>query len=309
MDSAKTDRDLGTFWAPEDRAWLWYNDTIETHAFALRALTELEPDDDRAPRPGAVAVAQQEAQPLEVDPRHRRGDLLPGPLPRAARATLGVREDAHGHRRRRDARDFVFEPDEYTGKQQPGRRRRATRSIPRPCPRSWSRRRPRASPSPRPPGTSRPRSCPRRRAATSSRSTRRYFRRVNDGDEWVLEPLAEGAELAPGDQVEVQLSIRAKHAAEYVHLRDPRGAGFEPETLHLALQVGSRASAGTRRSATAAPTSSSSGCRPGEYTFKYRLRANMAGTFKVAPATLQSMYAPEFTAYSAGRVVEIGAAQ
>ena len=36
MDSAKTDRDQGTFWAPEDRSWLWYNDTIETHAFALR---------------------------------------------------------------------------------------------------------------------------------------------------------------------------------------------------------------------------------------------------------------------------------
>jgi len=31
----------------EDRAWLWYNDTIETHAFALRAMTELEPDDAR----------------------------------------------------------------------------------------------------------------------------------------------------------------------------------------------------------------------------------------------------------------------
>ena len=30
MDSAKTTPDEGTFWAPEDRAWLWYNDTIET---------------------------------------------------------------------------------------------------------------------------------------------------------------------------------------------------------------------------------------------------------------------------------------
>ena len=30
----------------------------------------------------------------------------------------------------------------------------------------------------------------------------------------------------------------------------------------------------------------------GEYTFKYRVRANMAGTFKVGPATVQSMYAP-----------------
>ena len=47
MDSAKTDRDLGTYWAPEDRSWLWYNDTIETQAFALRTLMELDPSDAR----------------------------------------------------------------------------------------------------------------------------------------------------------------------------------------------------------------------------------------------------------------------
>jgi len=31
----------------------------------------------------------------------------------------------------------------------------------------------------------------------------------------------------------------------------------------------------------------------------------MAGTFKVALATLQSMYAPEFSAYSAGAVLTV----
>ena len=45
----------------------------------------------------------------------------------------------------------------------------------------------------------------------------------------------------------------------------------------------------------------------GEYTLKYRVRANMAGRFRVGPATLQSMYAPEFTAYSAGSRVEVKA--
>src|SRR5262249_30295470 len=44
MDSARTAPDQGTFWAPEERSWLWYNDTIESHAFALRALMELEPE-------------------------------------------------------------------------------------------------------------------------------------------------------------------------------------------------------------------------------------------------------------------------
>ncbi|HSA96438.1 MAG TPA: alpha-2-macroglobulin family protein, partial [Acidobacteriota bacterium] len=48
MDSAKTTVDGGTSWAPEDRGWLWYNDTIETHAFALRTLLELAPADKRS---------------------------------------------------------------------------------------------------------------------------------------------------------------------------------------------------------------------------------------------------------------------
>jgi uncharacterized protein YfaS (alpha-2-macroglobulin family) len=43
----------------------------------------------------------------------------------------------------------------------------------------------------------------------------------------------------------------------------------------------------------------------GEYTLKHRVRANMAGTFKAGPATLQSMYAPEHTAYSAGKEIRV----
>ncbi|MGZ5515503.1 MAG: alpha-2-macroglobulin family protein, partial [Candidatus Aminicenantales bacterium] len=43
----------------------------------------------------------------------------------------------------------------------------------------------------------------------------------------------------------------------------------------------------------------------GEYTLKHRMRCAMAGTFKAAPATLESMYAPEFAAYSAGALVAI----
>ena len=44
----------------------------------------------------------------------------------------------------------------------------------------------------------------------------------------------------------------------------------------------------------------------GEYTLRTRLRATVAGTFKVGPATLQSMYAPEFAAYSSGAELAIG---
>ena len=112
-------------------------------------------------------------------------------------------------------------------------------------------------------------------------------------------PLVAGERLAVGDELEIQLSIRAKAAAEYVHLRDPRPAGLEPDSsnsgwrwdLGLAYYEETRDS-GTNFFFEALPA--------GEYTLKYRLRANVAGSFRAAPAELQSMYAPEFVAYSAG---------
>jgi uncharacterized protein YfaS (alpha-2-macroglobulin family) len=89
-----------------------------------------------------------------------------------------------------------------------------------------------------------------------------------------------------------------------VHLRDPRAAGCEPTAfasgyrwdLGLAYYEEIRDS-GENFFFEHLPV--------GEYTFKYRIRATMAGTFKVAPATVQSMYAPEFNAYSSGAVLAI----
>jgi uncharacterized protein YfaS (alpha-2-macroglobulin family) len=116
--------------------------------------------------------------------------------------------------------------------------------------------------------------------------------------------LAEGAALSVGDEVEVQLSVRAKHAAEYVHLRDPRAAGLEPgiATSGYRWDVGIGWYEEIRDSGT---NFFFEWLPAGEYTLKYRIRANMAGTFRVGPATVQSMYAPEFNAYSAGATLTI----
>ena len=43
--------------------------------------------------------------------------------------------------------------------------------------------------------------------------SRAYFRRDSGGKEVTLAPLADGATLKPGDELEVHLSLRAKHAA------------------------------------------------------------------------------------------------
>jgi uncharacterized protein YfaS (alpha-2-macroglobulin family) len=302
MDSAKTDQDLGTYWAPEDRAWLWYNDTIESHAMAVRTLTELEPEDGR--RHGLVQWLLLNKKLNHWKSTRATAEVIYSLVHYLEHeGQLGQREDATvtvGPIRQ----TFVFEPDEYSGA-----RNRVIVPGPEIDPATMS--------------TVTVEKLSKGFAFASATwhfsteqlpdeargdlfaITRSYYKRSNVGDEWVLEPLAEGTVLNPGDQVEVHLSIRAKHAAEYVHVRDPRGAGFEPEKLASGWRwdLGISAYEEIRDSGT---NFFIEWLPAGEYTLTYRLRANMGGAFRVSPATLQSMYAPEFTAYSAGHRLVIG---
>ncbi len=105
----------------------------------------------------------------------------------------------------------------------------------------------------------------------------------------------------------MQLSLRAKAAAEYVHLRDPRPAGLEPDRP----ESGWKWDLGISRYEETRDSGANfffENLPAGEYTFKYRLRANLAGEFRSGPAQVQSIYAPEFVAYSAGERLEIEAA-
>ncbi len=90
-------------------------------------------------RPGAVALPQQEAQPLEVDPRHGRGALRPGPLPgegRPARRPRG-RHRPGG----RPGHDLHLRAGPLHRQEEPDRRARGEDRSARPPRPSWSRRR------------------------------------------------------------------------------------------------------------------------------------------------------------------------
>ncbi|MFP2932235.1 alpha-2-macroglobulin family protein, partial [Pyxidicoccus sp. 3LG] len=305
MDSAKTTEELGTFWAPEDRSWLWYNDTTETHAFALRTLTELKPKDPR--REGLVQWLLLDKKLNHWKSTRATAEALYALVKYLqAEGALGVREDAKvtvGPR----VVQMEFSPDEYTGKKNqvvvPGPELNpATMSsvvVEKTTPgfafasATWH---------------FSTEKLPEEERGDFFQVSRRYFRREREGREAVLQPLAEGTPLKPGDEVEVQLSLRTKHAAEYVHLKDPRAAGLEPENVQSRhkWELGIVWYEETRDSGT---NFFFEWLPAGEYTFKYRLRANMAGTFRVGPATVQSMYAPEFTAYSTGAVLTVGPAK
>ena len=110
----------------------------------------------------------------------------------------------------------------------------------------------------------------------------------------------------PGDEVEVHLMLTSKHQMEYVHLRDPRAAGFEP----ISNTSGYIWESGISRYEEIRDSGMDyffEQLPQGEYFFKYRLRVTTAGAFKVAPATAQPMYAPEFSAYSNGASISVSA--
>lgn len=298
MDSAQTTQDQGTFWAPEDRAWLWYNDTIETQAFALRTLMELKPEDAR--RDGLVQWLFLNKKLNHWKSTRATAEVIYSLVHYLQKeGQLAVRENATVHVGGQTVQ-YIFEPDQYTGKKNQtviaGDKLNADYTdvvVEKDSPgfafasATWQ---------------FSTEKLPEQGSGDFLSVNRTYFKRVNSGGQMVLQPLAEGAEIHVGDEIEIQLSIRAQHPCEYVHLRDPRAAGLEPENAvsryRWDLGIGwyeEVRDSGTNFFFEQLPQ--------GEYTFKYRLRANMAGTFKISPATLQSMYAPEFNAYSAGNVL------
>ena len=301
MDSSKTDRDLGTYWAPEDRAWLWYNDTIETQAFALRTLMELDPADSR--RHGLVQWLFLNKKLNQWKSTRATAEVIYSLVwYLKTEGALGARENVSVETGGQKT-TFAFEPDRYTGKRNqvviPGEKidpkADSTIAVSKGgkglafASATWN---------------FSTEKLPEEDRGDFFAVSRKYFKREPSPSGFTLKPLSEGAALAAGDEVEVQISLSAKHAAEYVHLRDPRAAGTEPQSVISGykwdLGIGwyeETRDSGTNFFFERLPV--------GEYTLKYRVRANMAGTFKIGPATVQSLYAPEFNAYSAGATLTV----
>lgn len=109
----------------------------------------------------------------------------------------------------------------------------------------------------------------------------------------------ESRAFVPGERVRVQLVLEVGRDMEYVTITDRRPAAFEP-----ADQLPGFVSAGSLmlyRENGDAETHLFAGWLPrGTYHIAYDMTANNAGEFISGTATIQSQYAPELTAHSAG---------
>ena len=119
------------------------------------------------------------------------------------------------------------------------------------------------------------------------------------------EPLADGAKLASGDRVEVELILESKNDYEYLIFSDAKAAGFEALAA-LSGYVGG----GDGLSAYMEPRDRTvdffiRALPRGTHTLRYQLRAEAPGIYKALPATAEAMYAPELRGNSEDLKLEI----
>jgi len=119
----------------------------------------------------------------------------------------------------------------------------------------------------------------------------------------VMVPL-DGIALKPGDKVITRLFVTVDRDMDFVVLKDQRSACFEPVEQWSGYVW--REGVGYYQTAKDASTQFFFNHLPkGRYAFEYAVFVNNAGSFADGVATVQCLYAPEFTAHSSGGRLEV----
>lgn len=299
MDGAREEPIAGVYWTPEKYSWIWYSDTVEKHAFFLRALQELRPKDKWIPgmvqwllfnRKGTVwksTKASAAAVYALLDYLNQRGVLVGDEIFKVSWGKKTYSEVVK-------ADDWLDKPLRFqeTGFDITPQMSQATIEKKGPgiafAAMTW---------------VYSTDQIPEASSPGMLELERKFYRRVKEKDTYHLKPIKSGSQVSVGDQIEVQLKINTRSQFEYMHLKDPKAAGFEPETLLSGWRYDLlRFYEEPRDSLT---NFFISWLPAGEYILRYRLRPTKPGIYRISTATLQSMYAPEMTAHSAGFIIKV----
>jgi uncharacterized protein YfaS (alpha-2-macroglobulin family) len=134
-----------------------------------------------------------------------------------------------------------------------------------------------------------------------------FLRTLTDRGE-TLQPIDGNDRLRVGDLVRVRMELRADRDYEYVHLKDLRASGLEP----VSTRSGNRHQGGLWYYESVKDASVNffiHSLRKGVYVFEYDLRVSHAGDFSNGITSFQCMYAPEFSAHSAGIRIAVDASE
>ena len=141
-------------------------------------------------------------------------------------------------------------------------------------------------------------------AATPLQLSKKLFNEKNTDRGPVLTPENEGTELHVGDKIRVRIELRADRDMEYVHMKDLRASALEPVNVLSGYKW--QGGLGYYESTRDVSTSFFFNyLRKGTYVFEYPLFVTLTGSFSNGITSIQSMYAPEFSAHSEGTRIRV----
>jgi hypothetical protein len=123
-----------------------------------------------------------------------------------------------------------------------------------------------------------------------------YVERIAGAKRELL-PIASGTQLKVGDKVVSRITIRSDRAMDFVQLKDQRAACFEPVNNLSGYIRG----AGTGYYVAVKDASANfyfDALAKGVYVLEHSYRVNRTGTYESGLATIQSAYAPEYSAHA-----------
>ena len=129
--------------------------------------------------------------------------------------------------------------------------------------------------------------------------TKKLFREVKTATGLKLEEITESTKLETGDRIISRIIFISDRPMEYIHLKDMRASGLEPENVlsQYKYQQGLGYYESTRDVATHFFISY---VPRGTFVFEYPSRVTHKGNFSNGITQVQCMYAPEFTFHSEG---------
>ncbi len=133
---------------------------------------------------------------------------------------------------------------------------------------------------------------------------KKLFIETNTDKGKVLEPVSDTNQLKVGDKLIVRMELRTDREMEYLHLKDMRASGTEPINVLSGYkwQEGLGYYEATKDAST---NFFIDHMQKGTYLFEYPLYITHTGTFSMGIATIQCMYAPEFTSHSEGLKITV----
>ena len=298
MDSAEKSDVNGIYWAPEAKSWQWFNDSITLHSAAIKALLELNPQDSRLKDLTKWLIFQKSA-------------TLWGNSEQAATAVLTIFEvmkktGALAQTKKFDitwnnqnisleAKPFDIDESKFTlsayGKE-------AT-------PKSLSAIIVKSKNSGLEDFATLTALYSSNKIEQESKpgmmNIKKEYYLVKDKKAILLE---EGDEVEVGSEIQVRLTITCNNKFDFVSVSDLKPAAFENQDLLSSWQYKTRLS--YYQEMQNSQTNFYFDYLPnGTYELKYTIRPTTSGLYNAGAAVIQSQFAPQFGAHSAGFYIKV----